>query len=79
MPRLQSQRATRELGDAQRDLTLARSRAEGAVKAAEASQADATQKLQKLDEEVGGLKGWDAGRPAGGLAGWLAWLLGVLD
>ena len=49
---MQSQRATRDLGDAQRDLSLARSRAEGAVKAAELSQADATHKLQKLDEEV---------------------------
>ncbi len=57
----QVQRASRELSEAQRDLTLARSRAEGAVKAADASQVDGAQKLQKLDEEVG------AGRAACGI------------
>lgn len=51
---LQLQRATHDLNDAQRDLHVARSRAEGAMKAGEAARAEAAQKLQKQEEEVGG-------------------------
>lgn len=61
-PLLQLQRSTRELSEAQRELALARSRAEGAVKAADAAQSDAAQKLQKLDEEV---SGWGQADAAG--------------
>ena len=59
VPGLQVNKSSKELTEAQRELTVARSRAETAVKASEALGADTSEKLQKLDAEVGGgVGGW---------------------
>ena len=59
---LQVQRSGRELGEAQRELATARSRAEAAVRAADLAQSSAQQSVEKLEEEVGSvLLAWATG------------------